>query len=167
MFTPEQVGPLLASNQIVLYELIHEGGDLESVFLSLTAGLGFGDLAGQHVIKASRSELIKCGRCRGCGSTFGVAFPLTVLGCLIVFLGRGVPGSHVLPCAEPSHRRQLLGAGSMSPQVLAPLLGVFCITSEYRRETITSTLLLTPHPELGAGWRRSWRAASVEANLSP
>ncbi len=43
--TPEQVGPLLAQNQIVLYELIQEGVDLESVFLSLTAGLGFGDVA--------------------------------------------------------------------------------------------------------------------------
>jgi ABC-2 type transport system ATP-binding protein len=39
---PEQVGPLLASNQIILYELLQEGGDLESVFLSLTTGLGFG-----------------------------------------------------------------------------------------------------------------------------
>ena len=39
--TPEQVGPLLASNQIVLYELLQEGGDLESVFLSLTSGLEF------------------------------------------------------------------------------------------------------------------------------
>jgi ABC-2 type transport system ATP-binding protein len=44
---PEHVGPLLASNQIILYELIQEGGDLESVFLSLTAGLGFGDLNAQ------------------------------------------------------------------------------------------------------------------------
>ena len=43
--SPEQLGPLLASNQIVLYELAQEGGDLESVFLSLTAGLGFGDVA--------------------------------------------------------------------------------------------------------------------------
>jgi ABC-2 type transport system ATP-binding protein len=43
--TPEQVGPLLASNQIILYELTQEGADLESVFLSLTAGLGFGQLA--------------------------------------------------------------------------------------------------------------------------
>ncbi len=42
--TPEQVGPLLASNQIVLYELTRDGGDLESVFLSLTSGLGFGDV---------------------------------------------------------------------------------------------------------------------------
>ena len=43
--TAEQVGPLLASNQIILYELVQEGGDLESVFLSLTSGLGFGDVA--------------------------------------------------------------------------------------------------------------------------
>jgi ABC-2 type transport system ATP-binding protein len=44
---PEQVGPLLAANQIVLYELIQEGVDLESVFLSLTTGLGFGEVADQ------------------------------------------------------------------------------------------------------------------------
>ena len=43
--TPEQVGPLLASNQIVLYELSTEGADLETVFLSLTSGLGFGEVA--------------------------------------------------------------------------------------------------------------------------
>ena len=43
--TPQLVGPLLAENRIVLYELVQEGGDLESVFLSLTAGLGFGEVA--------------------------------------------------------------------------------------------------------------------------
>jgi ABC-2 type transport system ATP-binding protein len=42
--TPEQLGPLLASNQIVLYELTNEGADLESIFLSLTTGLGFGEV---------------------------------------------------------------------------------------------------------------------------
>ncbi len=57
--TPEQVGPLLASNQIVLYELAQEGGDLESVFLSLTAGLGFGDVAAHRMINALRAELLK------------------------------------------------------------------------------------------------------------
>jgi ABC-2 type transport system ATP-binding protein len=41
--TPEQVGPLLATNQIVLYELTSEGADLESIFLELTSGLGFGE----------------------------------------------------------------------------------------------------------------------------
>jgi ABC-2 type transport system ATP-binding protein len=41
--TPEQLGPLLAQHQIVLHELTHDGTDLESVFLSLTEGLGFGE----------------------------------------------------------------------------------------------------------------------------
>jgi ABC-2 type transport system ATP-binding protein len=41
--TAEQLGPLLAQHQIVLYELVHDGSDLESVFLNLTEGLGFGD----------------------------------------------------------------------------------------------------------------------------
>jgi len=42
--TPEQLGPLLATNQIILYELTNEGSDLESIFLSLTSGLGFGEM---------------------------------------------------------------------------------------------------------------------------
>jgi ABC-2 type transport system ATP-binding protein len=41
--TPEQVGPLLATHQIVLYELTSQGADLESIFLELTTGLGFGE----------------------------------------------------------------------------------------------------------------------------
>ena len=43
--TPEQLGPLLASNQIILYELTNQGADLEAIFLRLTSGMGFGDLA--------------------------------------------------------------------------------------------------------------------------
>ena len=43
--TPEHVGPLLATNQIVLYELSNQGADLESIFLELTSGLGFGDVS--------------------------------------------------------------------------------------------------------------------------
>jgi ABC-2 type transport system ATP-binding protein len=43
--TPEQLGPILATNQIVLYELTNQGADLESIFLSLTSGLGFGEAA--------------------------------------------------------------------------------------------------------------------------
>jgi ABC-2 type transport system ATP-binding protein len=38
--TPQELGPILASNQVVVYELVTEGGDLESVFLSLTTSLG-------------------------------------------------------------------------------------------------------------------------------
>jgi ABC-2 type transport system ATP-binding protein len=40
--TPEVLGPLLAQHQVVLYELTNEGADLESIFLELTSGLGFG-----------------------------------------------------------------------------------------------------------------------------
>jgi ABC-2 type transport system ATP-binding protein len=41
--TPEWFGPLAAQNQIVLYELAHEGGSLEDVFLSLTHGFDAAD----------------------------------------------------------------------------------------------------------------------------
>ena len=34
--TPDQLGPVLARSQIVVYELVNESTDLESVFLSLT-----------------------------------------------------------------------------------------------------------------------------------
>jgi len=36
--TPEWLGPVLAQNQIVVYELVHERGSLEDVFLHLTQG---------------------------------------------------------------------------------------------------------------------------------
>ena len=34
---PETLGPVLATNQVVLYELVQESSDLESIFLALTA----------------------------------------------------------------------------------------------------------------------------------
>jgi hypothetical protein len=36
--TPEWLGPVLAEHQIVVYEVIHEKGSLEDVFLNLTRG---------------------------------------------------------------------------------------------------------------------------------
>jgi ABC-2 type transport system ATP-binding protein len=38
--TPEQLGPVLATNQVVIYELAQESQDLESLFLELTTSLG-------------------------------------------------------------------------------------------------------------------------------
>jgi ABC-2 type transport system ATP-binding protein len=38
--TPQALGPLLAQHQVIVYELTSEGGDLESLFLSLTTSLG-------------------------------------------------------------------------------------------------------------------------------
>jgi ABC-2 type transport system ATP-binding protein len=40
--TPEWIGPVLAQNQIVVYELVHERGSLEDVFLQLTQGFAAG-----------------------------------------------------------------------------------------------------------------------------
>jgi ABC-2 type transport system ATP-binding protein len=44
--TPEWFGPLAAQHQIVLYELVHERGSLEEVFLSLTHGFDTADPGG-------------------------------------------------------------------------------------------------------------------------
>ena len=41
-------------------------------------------------------------------------------------------------------RRELLGAGYFGLEVLAPIMGVLCVTGEYRHKTITTTLVLTP-----------------------
>jgi ABC-2 type transport system ATP-binding protein len=41
--TPEWFGPLAAQHQIVLYELVHDRGSLEEVFLSLTHGFDAAD----------------------------------------------------------------------------------------------------------------------------
>ena len=50
--TPEWFGPFAAQHQIVLYELVHERGSLEDVFLSLTHGF---DSADPRQIGASTS----------------------------------------------------------------------------------------------------------------
>jgi len=39
---PEELGPVLAANQIVVYELVQEGMNLEALFLELTESMGFG-----------------------------------------------------------------------------------------------------------------------------
>ena len=111
--TPEQVGPLLASNQIVLYELTQEGGDLESVFLSLTAGLGFGERGGaarrdqRHARRAAQDAL----HARGLGH-LRPGFPLTVLDLPgRVRRRRRLPGPHLLLRAHAAAS----GASSSAP----------------------------------------------------
>jgi ABC-2 type transport system ATP-binding protein len=50
--TPEWFGPFAAQHQIVLYELVHERGSLEDVFLSLTHGY---DAADPHLMGGTPS----------------------------------------------------------------------------------------------------------------
>ena len=97
------------------------------------------------MINALRSELIKMRSLPGVWVTFLLTFPLTVLGVLTVFaVAGGFPG-HVLYHPRNVHQeRQLLGAGYTAIQVLAPIVGVLCITGEYRHKTITTSLVLIP-----------------------
>jgi ABC-type transport system involved in multi-copper enzyme maturation permease subunit len=97
------------------------------------------------VIDAIRAELLKMRSMPGVWVTFSIAFPLTVLWCLGIFASAGGdPGHTFLYVQTVRQQRELLGAGYFGIEVLAPLLGVLCVTAEYRHKTITTTLVLTP-----------------------
>jgi ABC-type transport system involved in multi-copper enzyme maturation permease subunit len=97
------------------------------------------------MIDAIRAELTKMRTMPGVWVTFGLAFPLTALICLAVLASAGGFPGHTFYYVETlRQRRELLGAGYFGIEVLAPILGVLCITGEYRHKTITSTLVLTP-----------------------
>jgi len=76
---------------------------------------------------------------------FGLTFPLTALFVWAIFAASGGSPGHTYDFVHTlNERRQLLGAGYNGIMFLAPVLGVICITSEYRHKTITSTLVLIP-----------------------
>src|ERR1700691_1138204 len=105
------------------------------------------------MINAIRAELLKMRTMPGIWVSFGLAFPLTALLVWAVFASAGGTPGHTYDFVHTlNERRQLLGAGYNGIMFLAPVLGVICITSEYRHKTITSTLVLTPRRErvLGA-----------------
>jgi hypothetical protein len=66
--TPEWFGPLAAQNQIVLYELANEGGNLEEVFLSLTHGFDATD-PGQAVGQSAEMGTASTGAVPSPGGT--------------------------------------------------------------------------------------------------
>jgi ABC-2 type transport system permease protein len=96
---------------------------------------------------ALRSELLKMRTMPGMWVVLLLAFPLTCLFVMFSFLNAG---NHTFPhqtfaaVQTLSDRRLLLGAGFRSTTLLAPVLGVLCLTVEYRHKTLTTTLLLTP-----------------------
>ena len=97
------------------------------------------------MINALRAELLKMRTMPGVWVSFGLAFPLTVLIVLAVLAAAGGFAGHTFYYVSTlSQRRQLLGAGYFSIEVLAPIIGVLCITSEYRQKTITTSLVLVP-----------------------
>ncbi len=97
------------------------------------------------MINAVRSELLKMRSMPGVWVCFGLTFPLTALLIWAVFaVAGGSPGHTYLFVHTLNQKRVLLGAGYTGITFLAPVLGVICITSEYRHKTMTSTLVLTP-----------------------
>ncbi len=97
------------------------------------------------MINAIRAELIKMRSMPGVWVSFGLAFPLTVLVTIGVLAGAGgFPGHTFYFVQTLRQRRELLGAGYFGIEILAPIVGVLCVTGEYRHKTITTTLVLTP-----------------------
>jgi ABC-2 type transport system permease protein len=97
------------------------------------------------MINAIRAELLKMRSMPGVWVCFGLAFPLTALLVWAVFASAGGFPGHTYSFVQTlDQKRELLGAGYFGITFLAPVLGVICITSEYRHKTITSTLVLIP-----------------------
>jgi ABC-type transport system involved in multi-copper enzyme maturation permease subunit len=97
------------------------------------------------MINAVRAELIKMRSMPGIWVTFGLGFPLAVLGVVgILAAAGGNPGHTFAAVHTLRQRRELLGAGYFALQILAPIIGVLCVTGEYRHKTITTTLVLRP-----------------------
>ena len=94
---------------------------------------------------ALRAELIKMRSMPGVWVTFALVFPLTVLVILGVLVESANLTGHTFWYVHTlRQRRQLLGAGYFGLEILAPIMGVLCITGEYRHQTITTTFVLTP-----------------------
>jgi ABC-2 type transport system permease protein len=97
------------------------------------------------MIDALRAELVKMRSMPGVWVTFGLAFPLTVLGVLGVLVAAGDATGHTFWYVHTlRQRRELLGAGYFAIEILAPIVGVLCVTGEYRHRTMTTTFVLTP-----------------------
>jgi ABC-2 type transport system permease protein len=97
------------------------------------------------MINATRAELIKMRSMPGVWVTFGLAFPLAVLGVVGVLADAGgFPGHTFYFVHTLRERRVLLGAGYFAIVVLAPIMGVLCVTGEYRHQTMTTTFVLRP-----------------------
>ncbi len=97
------------------------------------------------MIDAIRAELIKMRSMPGVWVTFGLAFPLAVLICVAVLARAGGPLGHTFSHVHTlRQRRELLGAGYFGLEVLAPVMGLLCVTGEYRHKTMTTTFVLRP-----------------------
>jgi hypothetical protein len=101
------------------------------------------------MIRVARAELLKLRTTPGPWVVLGVAVALTALGVLTSFVnGNGHHGPTFRAPQTEADLRNLVGSGYQAALLMAPILGVLCITAEYRHKVITTTLLNTPRREV-------------------
>jgi ABC-type transport system involved in multi-copper enzyme maturation permease subunit len=97
------------------------------------------------VSRLLHAELFKLRTTPGPWVCVAVTALLTGLGIVLAFI---VPNGHgAVHFTAPTttlQLRSLVGAGYEAGVVMAPVLGVLCITTEYRHKVLTATLLLHP-----------------------
>lgn len=92
-----------------------------------------------------RAELFKLRTTPGPWICIGVTMLLTGLGITTAFIVANHHGSaHFAAPTTSGELRDLVGAGYEAGVVMAPVLGVICISTEYRHKVLTATLLLSP-----------------------
>lgn len=94
-----------------------------------------------------RSELYKIYTTAGGYVLIAVTMLLSALGIITSFINDTNGRTHFGAPVGTMELRHLVGAGYSSAIVLAPVLGVICITSEFRHKLITTTLLVEPRRE--------------------
>jgi hypothetical protein len=100
------------------------------------------------VIRVARAELLKLRTTPGPWVVLGVSLVLTALGVLGAFVSGRAHGPAFRAPVTVDQLRDLVGSGYLGEALLmTPILGVLCITAEYRHKVITTTLLNTPRRE--------------------
>ncbi|MGH9100696.1 MAG: ABC transporter permease [Acidimicrobiales bacterium] len=91
-----------------------------------------------------RAELFKFRTTPGPWVCMAVVVLLTGLGVTTSFILGNHGAVHFSAPTTTVQLRRLMGAGYTAAIVMAPVLGVLCITTEYRHRILTATLLLHP-----------------------
>jgi ABC-2 type transport system permease protein len=110
-------------------------------------------------VRLLRAELFKLRTTPGPWVVLGVTLLLTGLGVLRPFLFPRTP--HHLQFLAPTttlRLRELVGSGlTVGAEYMAAILGILCVTGEFRHKVITTTLLATP---------RRWRLVVAKSVAS-
>ncbi len=91
-----------------------------------------------------RAELYKIRTTPGPWVCLAVTLLLTALGIVLSFLVADRGTVHFGAPTTTHDLRNLVGAGFTAGTVMAPVLGVLVITTEYRHKVLTTTLLVNP-----------------------